>query len=125
MKNYVNLNNLSDIVNFVGQKVNPYPYIKLADYIVLCSDYEGFPVIYLEAITLKKKIITTIDVTDNIISISNNYGYIVSKDESIMYKEIMDILKNDKLEYSSFSIEDYIMTNKKKIMNLIEQKKQD
>ena len=34
-------NNLSKKITFVGQKTNPYPYIKIADYIILTSDYEG------------------------------------------------------------------------------------
>ena len=119
-KKYVLNNHLSKFVNFVGKKSNPYPYMKLADYIVLCSDYEGFPVIYLEAIALKKKIITTIDVTDNIIRIPNNYGYIVSKNKEQMYKEVLKIIKSDSLNYSSFSISDYLINNKEKLLNLIE-----
>ena len=53
---------LENRIKFLGAKKNPYPYMKLADYILLTSDYEGFPVTYLEAITLHKPIITTIDV---------------------------------------------------------------
>ena len=65
---------------FVGQKKNPYPYIGLADYIILTSDYEGFPVTYLEAITLNKKILTTIDVSDDSINIGKDYATIISTD---------------------------------------------
>ena len=41
-------------VTFFGQKINPYPYMQEADYIILTSDYEGFPVIYLESLILNK-----------------------------------------------------------------------
>ena len=41
-------------VKFLGKKKNPYPYMNMADYVLMTSDYEGFPVIYLEAITLQK-----------------------------------------------------------------------
>lgn len=121
-KKYVLDNNVSKSIKFVGKKSNPYPYMKMADYIVLCSDYEGFPVTYLEAITLQKKIITTIDVTDNIIKIPLNYGYIVSKDEEKMYEEILEIIRNDKLKYSKFTISDYLKNNKEKLIDLIEKK---
>ena len=63
-----------------------------ADYIILTSDYEGFPVVYLEAILLDKNIITTIPTSDDKIDIKN-YAYIVSKDEKEMVKEVKKILK--------------------------------
>lgn len=51
-------------VIFVGEKENPYPYIKKSDYLILTSKYEGFPVVYNEAAVLGTKIITTITVED-------------------------------------------------------------
>lgn len=86
--------NLSKQVIFVGQKKNPYPYIGLADYIILTSDYEGFPVTYLEAITLNKKILTTIDVSDDSINIGKDYATIISTDEKKMLKDVENELKN-------------------------------
>ena len=77
---------LEDRVKLIGRKKNPYPYMKQADYILLTSDYEGFPVIYLEAITLQKPIITTIDVSDDKINMGKDYAWIVSKEEKKMVK---------------------------------------
>ena len=82
-------------VVFIGRKENPYPYMKEADYIILTSDYEGFPVTYLEAITLNKNIITTIITSDESINIED-YAYIISKDEETMIKEVNKILKENK-----------------------------
>lgn len=81
-------------VKFFGLKSNPYPYMKNSDYVILTSDYEGFPVTYLEAIVLNKNIITTIDVSDDYIKISD-YASIISKDDK-MIKQVKDILKKDK-----------------------------
>lgn len=103
---------LNNDVLLLGMKLNPYPYIKMADYVFLTSEYEGFPVIYNEAIVLNKKIITTIDVTDDYINIPNNFGYIVSKNEKKMTSEILDILNNDKLSLKKIDFNDI---NKKKI----------
>lgn len=86
---------LEDRIKLLGQKKNPYPYIKCADYIILTSDYEGFPVIFLEAIALNKKIITTINASDAEIDISK-YGNVISKDEQEMIKEVGKILKENK-----------------------------
>ena len=82
-------------VSFLGRKMNPYPYMKQADYIILTSDYEGFPVTYLEAITLNKKIITTIPTSDEFINIKD-YAYIISKDENKMIEEVKEILNKKK-----------------------------
>ena len=84
--------NLKDRVLFFGKKDNPYPYMIQADYIILTSDYEGFPVVYLESILLNKTIITTIETSDDKIDIKE-YAYIVSKDEKEMVKEVKKILK--------------------------------
>ena len=82
-------------VSFLGRKINPYPYMKQADYIILTSDYEGFPVTYLEAITLNKKIITTIPTSDEYINIKD-YAYIINKDEDKMIEEVKEILNKKK-----------------------------
>lgn len=85
---------LNDRIKFLGMKDNPYPYIKNADYLILTSDYEGFPVIYLEAIALKKTIITTINTSDETINIKDGFGYIISKDNDKMISEVKTIISN-------------------------------
>ena len=104
-QNYIKENNLEENIKMLGSKLNPYPYMKEADYILMTSDYEGFPVVYMEAVVLNKKIITTQDLTDNYIDIKNNLGYIISKDINEMTKEIENILQSDKLEYKKIDIE--------------------
>ena len=76
-------------VTFFGAKKNPYPYMLKSDYIILTSIYEGFPVIYNEAIILNKPIITTIDVTDDYISIPNRFGYVVN--EKNIYNKVKEL----------------------------------
>lgn len=86
--NQVKTQKIENRVRFLGAKRNPYPYIKIADYILLTSDYEGFPVTYLEAITLRKKIISTIDVSDDKINIGKDYATIIPKQEDEMVKVV-------------------------------------
>ena len=92
---YVEDNNLKSRVKFMGMKKNPYPYMMEADYIILTSDYEGFPVVYLEALVLNKRIITTINTSDDSINMED-YAYIISRDEDEMINEVKDIIKNNK-----------------------------
>lgn len=79
-------------VKFLGKQKNPYPYMKMADYVLMTSDYEGFPVIYLEAITLQKPLITTIDVSDDKLNIGKDYAIIISKDQQEMTDQVKEIL---------------------------------
>ncbi|MBQ6498050.1 MAG: O-antigen ligase family protein [Bacilli bacterium] len=88
-------NKLEKRVTFMGKKSNPFPYMAQADYVILTSDYEGFPVTYLEAITLNKDIITTFPTSDDQVDI-HEYGYVISKDQTKMVKEVKDILKKKK-----------------------------
>lgn len=92
-KDLVAREKLEKKVYFLGKQMNPYPYMKMADYILLTSDYEGFPVIYLEAILLEKRIITTIDVSDEFFQMGKDYADIISKDEKKMVEEVKEILK--------------------------------
>lgn len=118
-ENYVKKNNISKRVYFLGRKSNPYPYMNEADYVILTSDYEGFPVTYLEAIVLNKKIITTIDVSDDSINMGKEYAFIVSKDEKKMVEEVKEILKhNSKVNPIDLNkIQDKKMTKFEKIFD--------
>lgn len=113
-KDIVKNNNLDNVI-FYGTKKNPYPYMKTCDYLILTSRYEGFPVVYNEAIILEKPIITTIDVSDDYISIPNRFGYVVN--EKNIYDKVKELSKTkEKIKETV----DYNILNKKRI-NLIEQ----
>lgn len=113
-KNIVKKENLDNVI-FFGPRKNPYPYIKASDYLILTSRYEGFPVVYNEAIILEKPIITTIDVTDDFISIPNRFGYVVNK--TTLYDKVKELSKTNE---SIKEKVDYDKLNKKRI-SLIEQ----
>lgn len=95
-KSLIEERNLQNNVKLLGMKKNPYPYINLCDYIVITSDHEGFPVTFLEAMALNKKIISTISVSDDEIELSN-YGSIISKDIDDMKKQVLEILKDNNI----------------------------
>lgn len=50
---------LQDIINFVGFKSNPYPYLLEADAFISTSRSEGLALVLCEALILKKEIIAT------------------------------------------------------------------
>ncbi|MRM82834.1 glycosyltransferase [Riemerella anatipestifer] len=50
---------LEDTFLLLGAKMNPYPYVKTADYFIMPSESEGWPLIIAETLLLKKPIIAT------------------------------------------------------------------
>ena len=84
-----------DIKNiiFLGPKKNPYPYLKQGDCLLMSSDYEGYPVVYLESMILEKPIITT-DVSDSKKDIEGHYGIIANKSTQGVYDAMKDFLEN-------------------------------
>lgn len=56
---YITKKKLSSIVKIIGYKTNPYKYIKKANIFILTSKFEGLPNVLLEALVLKKYIIST------------------------------------------------------------------
>jgi glycosyltransferase involved in cell wall biosynthesis len=49
--------NLRNRVRFLGFQANPYPFIRTADALVLCSRYEGFPNVVLEALAVETPVL--------------------------------------------------------------------
>ena len=85
-KEMVEKNNLQEKVQFVGRKQNPYPYFNISDCVILTSDYEGYPVVFLESFVLNKPIITT-KVSDYK-EVEGKYGYITEKNTEDIYEKM-------------------------------------
>lgn len=118
-KELIDNKKISSNIKMLGSKINPYPYIKLCDYLVITSLHEGFPVTFLEALALDKKIISTIKVSDDEINLKN-YGYIISHDINKMKKEILDIINNDNKQFQKINFKNINENRVKKIESLIE-----
>lgn len=76
---------LEEEILFVGKRKNPYPYYKISDCVVLTSDYEGYPVVFLESFILNKPVITT-KVSDY--EEVEGRGLITEKDVNDIYKKM-------------------------------------
>lgn len=91
-KEMVKNKKLEDTITFLGKKKNPYPYYKKSDCVVLTSDYEGYPVVFLESMILKKPIITT-NVSDYK-TIEGKYGQVTTKEIDSIYKAMKNFIEN-------------------------------
>jgi glycosyltransferase involved in cell wall biosynthesis len=82
--------------NFIllGQKLNPYPYIKNADVFCLPSRYEGKPIAVTEALMLNIPVIVT-DYPSAKHQVRNNIdGIISTNDEEGLYNALEFVLNN-------------------------------
>lgn len=91
-KELVSKYHLEKKILFVGNKSNPYPYMKNADFFVLSSDFEGYGMALREAIILGTPgIAVSFDSAKEVIT--NNYsGIIVPKTTNGLYNGIVKVL---------------------------------
>lgn len=86
--------NLKDSFKLLGTQMNPYPYVKNADFYVMPSESEGWPLIIAETLILQKPIVATAvggvpEMIDHEIS-----GYLTEYSESGLYKGMKEFLTN-------------------------------
>lgn len=96
---------LEEQIIFLGRKQNPYPYFKISDCVILTSDYEGYPVVFLESMILNKPIITT-KVSDYE-DIEGKYGYITTKEIDDICEKMKLFIENGFEIKESFNAEKY------------------
>lgn len=106
---------LQSVVKMFGAKENPYPYIAMADCVILTSDFEGYPVIYSECMVLQKPIITTVSVSDPYLNIKD-YAVIVEKDS----KKVAEAIEQFNIKHVNYDKIDFQKINKKRISDLEE-----
>lgn len=97
---------LEEQIKFMGLKKNPYPYMKLADSIILSSNYEGYPVVFLESLILNKPIITT-NVADALEDINDKFGKVVEKTTDDLYKAMKQFIEQGYSTSNKFNPEEY------------------
>lgn len=104
---------LEEYITFLGKKKNPYPYYKVSDCVVLTSDYEGYPVVFLESMILKTPIITT-NVSDYE-QIEGKYGIVTTKEVLDIYNAMKNFIQNG---YETKGEFDYRKYNEEILENL-------
>lgn len=120
-KDYVRENKLEQEVIFVGKTTNPYPYYKVSDCVIMTSEYEGFPVIYIESKILRKPIITT-DVSDSRKEIENRYGIVTEKSVESIYNSMKYFIENGFTLKERFDADLYNQKILQKVENIINER---
>jgi glycosyltransferase involved in cell wall biosynthesis len=101
---------VDETATMLGFTDNPYPYFSNADFYILSSRYEGFPTVLFEAITLKKRIISTEVSGVNEMLNNGELGLIVENSEDGIYSGMKKALIEPELfEKYSEQLKDYEM----------------
>lgn len=114
----VNEFNLKENIIFLGKKKNPYPYFKISDFLILTSEYEGFPVVYNEAKILGLPILTT-NVSDSNHIVGDKYGIVTTKSIEDIYKNMKKMLEKGFELKEGFNVEKYNKDNIELVQEII------
>ena len=107
----------------LGSLLNPYPYVKNADFFVMPSESEGWPLIIADALILQKPILSTAvgGIPEMIRHLEN--GYLINYDTDEMYNAMKEFLSNtdviEKIKKGLENIENQF--DNQKIFNQIEE----
>ena len=102
---------------FEGSKTNPYPYYQISDCVILSSDYEGYPVVFLESFLFNIPIITT-DVSDYG-DILQGRGIVTSKNTKSIYKAMKKYMENGYIINKEFDAKKYNKQIKNKLKEIL------
>lgn len=118
IKEMIRNNKVQKNIVLLGEMKNPYPYLAKCDCLILTSNYEGFPVVYLEALILNKDIMTTIPTSDEFLDI-RDYCTVLSENKDDVVKNILKFKKrNVNYELNFERINDKIINSFKKIIEV-------
>ena len=97
----VNKLKLQENIFFLGQRSNPYPYLKKSDCFILSSNHEGQPMTLFEAMILEKPIIAT-DIVGNRSVLEGRPGILVDNSKNGLTQGMIDFICGRQLESNSF-----------------------
>ena len=123
VENKIHEYHLEDKVLLLGQMDNPFPYVKASDFFLMCSRYEPFGLVILEAMILGVPVLS-MDVASIREIMSNDFGLIYDNSEEGLYNGINEIINNpQKREKLKKNLEKYeydIQKIIKQIENLLD-----
>ncbi len=96
MTSYIEKHELSSFVHMVGYQENPYPYMKMSDVFLLSSFSEGFPTVFVEAMSLGVPVVTTVVGGSKELIDGGKNGFEYESDEEAV-QDLLQLMDNEKL----------------------------
>lgn len=89
--------NISDTFFLLGNKMNPYPYLKRSDFFIMPSESEAWPLVLAEALILQKPSIATDSGDVSTMLEHGRTGLLISYEENEIYRAMKDFLSKPEL----------------------------
>ena len=101
LKKFIEENSMSGYVSMLGNKGNPYPYMKVSDWLVSSSYAEGFSTVIAESMIIGTPVISTLcSGTKELLGENNEWGICCENSEEGLYEAMKGVLtKRDKHDY--------------------------
>ncbi|KFF08251.1 glycosyltransferase [Chryseobacterium luteum] len=93
----IRTNNVQDTFILIGNRMNPYPYVKNADYFIMPSESEAWPLVIAEALILQKPIIATDTGDVGVMIKDRETGYLINYEKDEMYAAMKTFLTDPEL----------------------------
>ncbi|HOA80619.1 MAG TPA: glycosyltransferase [Defluviitaleaceae bacterium] len=94
IKSSIESENLNDVIQCLGERKEPFIFMKYADVLVLTSDYEAYPMVICESLACGTPVICT-DFPAAYEMITNGInGYVVKKQEEEFYMILSELIQN-------------------------------
>ena len=84
----------SDVLSFVGNQSNPYPFIKQSDFTVLTSKSEAYPMVVIESFVLKKPIVVTRFASITEMMVEEKHGFIAEQNIESLVELVRCMIDN-------------------------------
>lgn len=94
LKSKIEEYNLKECVTLLGKKDNPYAYMKKYDSVLLTSRAEAYCLVMVEALILKKPVLTTKVASAYEILCNEKYGIITENSTDGIYNMLKDVILN-------------------------------
>lgn len=116
LEDKIKQNNVQETFHLLGKKINPYPYMKAADYFCLLSQFEGYGMVLEEAKILSKEILITDTAAREAVE---NYkqAYIVPNNFDGIYETLKNVISKGKNKPNENASNEY---NNNKIIEKVE-----
>ena len=98
LKDFILENSMTDIVTFLGYKVNPYKYVARSDLFVCSSYSEGFSTAATEALIVGTPV-CTVDVSGmkELLGEKNEFGVVTENSEMALYQALRYLLSDSSI----------------------------
>lgn len=94
LKEMVKKEGLDDCISLIGKRMNPYPFIKAADFMCMPSRYEGKPMVITESMILGTPPVVTEYLSAHEQIKNGVEGIVINNDDYSLYETVYDFIND-------------------------------